>query len=115
MTPTQKWRDKNPEAYREGQRRWRRENPEKANRQHEKVEDLRRKFDLLKLERPCYDCGGTFPATAMDWDHRPGVEKSFSISRGIALLKPIPEIMDEIAKCDLVCACCHRIRTKSRQ
>ena len=56
---------------------------------------------------PCADCGVQYPYYVMDFDHVRG-EKLFEISAGhrhIALL------LDEIAKCDVVCANCHRART----
>lgn len=71
------------------------------------------KFNLLKLERPCYDCGGVFPPEAMDWDHRPGTNKCFDISKGVRTYSE-EAVIDEINKCQLVCACCHRIRTTTR-
>lgn len=58
---------------------------------------------------PCMDCGGTYPTSVMDFDHRDPSEKSFTISQkrqcGLQML------LAEIAKCDVVCANCHRIRT----
>lgn len=72
------------------------------------------RFVLLKLERPCYDCGGVFPPEAMDWDHRPGVEKCFDVSKGVRSYSE-DVVIDEINKCQLVCACCHRIRTVNRR
>ena len=59
----------------------------------------------------CPDCGGTFAACAMDFDHvLPG--KLFNLSRGprtgrLAMLA-------EAAKCEIVCANCHRLRTLRR-
>jgi hypothetical protein len=32
-------------------------------------------------EKPCADCGNTFPFYVMDFDHREGVETLFMISR----------------------------------
>lgn len=63
--------------------------------------------------KPCMDCGGTFPTVCMDFDHRPGEGKVGNISRLIANAGP-NAVRAEIAKCDLVCANCHRIRTASR-
>lgn len=71
----------------------------------------KRKMNLLKMGRPCYDCGGMFSLAAMEWDHARGV-KGFNIATG--LNRPLEEVVDEIAKCDLVCANCHRVRTASR-
>lgn len=60
---------------------------------------------------PCLDCGGMFPPHVMDFDHRDPAQKSFQLSAPRALLKPRRELLAEIAKCDVICANCHRIRT----
>jgi hypothetical protein len=67
----------------------------------------RETMDALK-DVPCADCGGVFPPYVMDFDHCRG-EKKFDISR--APEKAWSDVLDEIAKCDVVCANCHRIRT----
>jgi hypothetical protein len=48
----------------------------------------------------------------MDWDHRPGEEKVFQLSHGEKY--SWEQLQTEIAKCDLICANCHRIRTRER-
>ena len=58
------------------------------------------------------DCGNSFPPECMDFDHRPDEVKSFSI--GGVNLRALPVLLEEMKKCDLVCANCHRIRTKAR-
>lgn len=65
--------------------------------------------DALKAG-PCSDCRRCFPPECMDFDHVRG-EKSFGIARGQSLAATLAEI----AKCDLVCANCHRIRTVARR
>lgn len=62
---------------------------------------------------PCVDCRRLFPACCMDFDHRPGCDKVTEV----ATLRSVSEqtLRDEIAKCDLVCCCCHRIRTAARK
>ena len=68
--------------------------------------------DVLKESTPCMDCGGSFPAICMDFDHRPGTQKR----RPIAAMRAgsLSRLKREISKCDLVCANCHRIRTLGR-
>ena len=60
---------------------------------------------------PCADCKGCYPYYVMDFDHIRG-KKLKGISQmgtaGRSLL------LAEIAKCDVVCANCHRIRTFRR-
>lgn len=62
--------------------------------------------------RPCADCGRTFPKVCMDFDHVRG-EKKYTIGTAYRWL-PMEKLKAEIEKCDVVCACCHRIRTESR-
>ncbi len=68
--------------------------------------------DALKAI-PCMDCGECFPAICMDFDHRPGTDKLFEVGDKIFFLG-MKKLLDEIAKCDVVCSNCHRIRTQSR-
>jgi predicted Zn-ribbon and HTH transcriptional regulator len=56
---------------------------------------------------PCKDCGKTFHPFSMDFDHRDPTQKS----RDISQINRMDEIIEEVKKCDLVCANCHRIRT----
>lgn len=69
---------------------------------------------LIEIKnKPCVDCGRKFHHAAMEFDHRPNVDKKFKIGQGGTRSKDAVE--KEIAKCDLVCSNCHRIRTKSRK
>ena len=63
--------------------------------------------------RPCADCGILYPYYVMDFDHRDGATKSFSLHSVHRVTKRA--IMQEIAKCDVVCANCHRERTHQRR
>lgn len=74
-------------------------------------ENNRRLIDSLK-NFPCPDCGKSFPASAMDFDHVRGV-KIANVSE--MLDATLSEIFAEVAKCELVCATCHRIRTENRR
>lgn len=58
--------------------------------------------------KPCADCGHTFPPYCMDFHHALG-DKKFSISK--KWLTPDMGLLEaELAKCELLCANCHRIR-----
>ena len=69
-----------------------------------------RAFYLKSKEAPCVDCGNSFPSECMDFDHRPGEIKLFVPNR----IPNLEALKVELTKCDLVCANCHRIRTKRR-
>jgi hypothetical protein len=60
---------------------------------------------------PCRDCGGVFPPYVLDFDHRDRATKAFNISVAMSNGYPWDVILAEVAKCDLVCANCHRVRT----
>jgi len=76
-------------------------------------QEWHRKVDLLKAG-PCTDCGSKWPSIAMDFDHIRS-NKSGNISTMIGQCLSWERIEAEIAKCELVCACCHRIRTTYRR
>lgn len=61
-------------------------------------------------DHPCVDCGETDPLV-LEFDHRE--DKAFNISEGLRD-RNWQSILDEIAKCDVVCANCHRRRTARR-
>jgi hypothetical protein len=61
--------------------------------------------------KPCTDCGEIFPPVGVDLDHVKG-EKIFEISNMGHY--PRWKVVEELEKCEVVCACCHRIRTKTR-
>jgi hypothetical protein len=60
------------------------------------------------------DCARSFPPYCMDFDHCRG-EKVYELSKMANLMYSKVTIDIEIAKCDLVCANCHRIRTHERE
>ena len=68
---------------------------------------------LIKLERGCIDCGYNAAKEALDFDHRPGTVKVFQIAQASG--RTWTTVLEEIAKCDVVCANCHRIRTATRR
>jgi len=62
---------------------------------------------------PCVDCGDIFHYCQMHFDHRPGEEKLGNISDMIHA-HYLKQALEEIKKCDLVCANCHSLRTWQR-
>lgn len=67
----------------------------------------------LKRERPCTDCGRIYPPQVMQWDHLPGAPKLGDISTAFRKVSR-EQLLAEIAKCELVCANCHAMRTFER-
>lgn len=77
--------------------------------------EANRQMVLLK-SNPCVDCGGKFPHFVMEWDHVPERGKKICCVSTLFSGRKItaPTIVNELAKCDLVCANCHKVRTYKR-
>lgn len=58
--------------------------------------------------QPCTDCRQTFHFAAMDFDHI-GTDKISNVAH--MTTASVEALLAEIAKCEVVCANCHRIRT----
>lgn len=80
-----------------------------VNKQSKKIRDFIKEYK----NKPCTDCGETYPYYVMDLDHIKG-SKSFNLSEAASKYRTIKRIQEEIDKCELVCANCHRIRTFTR-
>jgi hypothetical protein len=61
---------------------------------------------------PCADCGEVDPVV-LEFDHLRN-DKAFNIGEGLRYRR-WQDILDEIQKCDVVCANCHRRRTARRR
>lgn len=99
-------------------RRWREQNRDlnraRNNAYMAKRRADRRPFMLWLKDQPCMDCGVKFAPCAMQFDHRPGTTKVLSIGERFAA-PSLDVLLDEITKCDLVCANCHSVRTFTRR
>src|SRR5690606_37881346 len=66
----------------------------------------------IKESTPCADCELYFPFYVMQFDHVRG-EKQFAVSHSYQYFGK-QKIIEEMSKCELVCANCHAIRTHIR-
>ena len=104
---------RNKEAQRAAKQRWYNDNKQVyLDRNRQRYEANRQRLDALK-DVPCADCGGRFPPCVMDYDHRDGDDKLGNIS-AVLTRWSWSRILAEIAKCEIICANCHRIRTAIR-
>ena len=62
---------------------------------------------------PCIDCNNKYPPECMDFDHINN-NKEFTVSKSITQMS-YKKLQSEIDKCEIICANCHRIRTKERK
>ena len=76
----------------------------------------KREYILSKKNVPCADCGGRFPTYCMDFHH---IDEDTKPAMGHRSLKnymkdlSIKRIDEEVSKCVVICANCHRIRHHS--
>ena len=85
---------------------------ERARLQKRRLMLERTKFLLEYFEaHPCTDCGETDPVV-LEFDHLR--DKCFAIGAHLAR-RSWTSILEEVAKCEVVCANCHRRRTSTRR
>ena len=81
-----------------------------------RIQPRRDLMDQVKADRGCAECGLVMPdhPEVFDFDHAPGSDKLRHVA-DFATKGTIEELLAEIAKCEVVCANCHRIRTRARE
>ncbi len=77
-------------------------------------EELHRRLHEYLSFHPCVDCGEADPLV-LELDHRDRAKKLHNLSRMWYNGYSWKKIEDEIAKCDVRCANCHRRRTAHQQ
>lgn len=95
-------------------RKYRKENPEK-DKNYQKVNKLAKRqyvTDYLQTH-PCIDCGET-DIIVLEFDHVRGVKRK-NISNLIMQTYSLQTLMEEIQKCEVRCANCHRRVTHNRR
>lgn len=86
-------------------------NDEIARAYATKRQRIRREFVNKVKDVPCVDCGIAYPPCVMDFDHVTGTKQG-NIAN--AMSWHWDKLLEEIAKCDIVCSNCHRMRTYRR-
>lgn len=109
---------RDPDALRLSIEAWREANPERhaeSASRHKAAHKARMRAWVDELRTgPCSDCGKVYPTCCMDFDHVDGNRKRFNVSAALMNGAPSEVIADEIARCELVCSNCHRVRTAVR-
>ena|ERR1035437_3605597 len=98
-------------ARRKAQQKWNAKHPGWGPLHGRRQSAVRRATLAALKAAPCMDCGMVFPPECMDFDHVRG-EKLFNVGE---FRFTMSVLLEEIAKCELVCANCHRIRTAARR
>lgn len=71
----------------------------------------KRWIDKIKQAAGCEECGYNAHPAALDFDHRDPNDKLFLIPR-ILQRSPLKVIFNEIRKCRILCANCHRVHSR---
>lgn len=106
---------KDPEKQKEYLRRHYAENKDKYVDSAYASREKRKAVLQEAKNKPCADCGVQYPYYVMDFDHIE--DKSFQISQAGASQKygSFENLLAEVAKCEVVCANCHRERTHKKK
>lgn len=110
------WNSNNRQRLNENVRAYRKRRYQAEGRwrdEGQKARDLKAWMVEIK-SGPCADCCGLFQTCCMDFDHRDGEQKKHNVGSMFAHHYSRELIESEVAKCDLVCANCHRVRTRDR-
>ncbi|HLI57150.1 MAG TPA: hypothetical protein VKY26_08990 [Actinomycetota bacterium] len=101
---------KDREKQREAVRRYYERNRDIYREKNDRMRAQLRQMVVEAKSVPCMDCGQTYPFYVMDFDHRDRDQKEALISQLVTRISK-GRLIAEMAKCDVVCSNCHRIRT----
>lgn len=109
---------KDPEENRAYKRKWYAKNRDRVSKNVRRNNDRYREQALAHMRavknKPCADCREKYPHYVMDFDHVRG-EKKGNVATMASHGYSIKVLDEEMAKCDVVCANCHRERTWQAQ
>jgi len=109
LAQTKAYKAKNPKRWKKYREEWYQRNKGRiianATKRRKEIRELIRACKDV----PCADCGERYPFYVMDFDHIEG-DKEREIGSMYNFLNP-EKVIEEILKCEVVCANCHRIRT----
>jgi hypothetical protein len=100
-------------AREDSKRHYQRNKPAYIARNNVKKGQLRSFLHKYKEFHGCCECGGKFPYYVLDFDHRDPQNKRYEPAK-LAETGSWDKMLAEIAKCDVVCANCHRERTHQK-
>jgi len=81
---------------------------------YERRQAVQKQLAEYKATKACERCGFAHPAV-IDFHHRNPTEKRSTVSAMVTNGFPWYRILEEIAKCEVLCANCHRIEHYTRE
>ena len=76
-------------------------------------QDFLEELQEYKEKRGCEECSEMYPHYVLEFDHRPEFKKIDNVYRVYKKFGK-DKAWEEVAKCDVVCSNCHKIRTYER-
>jgi hypothetical protein len=105
---TKEWKLNHKEEQRAYRRKWYYKNKEHAIQEVERYRRERKIwFETFKSTLKCTKCGESDPV-CLDFHHVDPLEKDFAVSHMYATMYSKERILEEIDKCIVLCANCHR-------
>lgn len=109
---TSQWIADNHESIKAYRREWYAKNREAEKARllkstKKRKQDARDKLQELKRTLKCNRCPENHPA-CLEFHHTDPNEKSFTISSGLSSGMSISRLLEEAAKCEVLCSNCHR-------
>ncbi|MAH42137.1 hypothetical protein CL614_00160 [archaeon] len=103
------WIEKNKERRKKYKAEWHQKNKERRNAENKKRrEEFREWYFSLKRGKKCEICGYDKHFSALDFHHKNAELKESSIADLITKTTNKQKILEEVEKCIIVCANCHR-------
>jgi predicted transcriptional regulator len=88
-------------------------NVSKKKNRLEEPTDFLTKIQIYKERNGCSDCFIMYPHYVLEFDHRPEFKKISNVYR-VFKKYGADKAWQEVAKCDVVCSNCHKVRTWER-
>lgn len=105
---TEQWIAEHQDEMKAYRRKWYHQNKDRQiERQNKRRKDIGTWFKELKSTLSCQNCGENHPA-CLDFHHRNPEEKDFIVATMVGGTWGKKRILEEISKCDVLCANCHR-------
>jgi hypothetical protein len=102
------WKRANQDKVREYRRNWYAKHQKDAkDAVRRRKREIRKWFDSYKSQLRCARCFETHPA-CLEFHHRDPQKKEIVVSKALVWGWSIERILKEIAKCEVLCANCHR-------
>lgn len=109
--PRKREYDRDPDKCRQYAKDYKEKYREKYRRDARARSQRNREILRSLKSQACTDCGNYFPFYVMEFDHVE--EKTYKVSAMTSM--STGRMLEELCKCEVVCANCHRVRTWKRR